>query len=241
MLRQLAPGMPLMNEGPTPLDESLGMRGIGYNDRWEPGLGVFDEPDMLRVLRERRQTYGETYGFYVCGTMERADNRCTPYIKISQPATAPRMLGWFAWKHDIDHMLVFMQFAGMPKKGWTPDQPPMSEFPGYSPLTYPGPAPDFALIPSIRMATLRDGLEDYEYFRLLHKLTAYLDDKYPPHKSLLERVTAELVIEPEICRTDMEWTRDAGKLVAKRAKIVQLIQQVQAQIAAYPEAVQARR
>lgn len=234
-LRQIAPGLPLMNEGPVPDDESLGVRAMGYADRWEPGLSAFDDSDVLTTLKNRRSNYGETYGFYVCAAMERADNLCSPYIKISQPSDSPRILGWFGWKYDINHMLVFMQYAGIPEKGWTPDKPPVSAFPGYSPLTYP--APDFTQIPTIRLASLRDGLEDYEYFRLLHGLTAYLDKHFPPHQELRKRIDAELVIGPDICKNSLEWTADAGKLQAKRAQVIKLIAETQAAIAGYPEAV----
>jgi hypothetical protein len=240
-LRQLAPDLPLMNEGPIPQDESLGLRAVGYVDRWEPGLNQFDDAEVVRVLRERRLKYGETYGFYVCAAMERADERGVPYIKISQPTVASRMLGWFAWRSEVDHLLVFMIFAGFPEKGWLPEQPPVSVFPGYSPLVYPGPAPDYTLIPSIRLVSMRDGLEDYEYFKVLHDLTAYLDDKFPPHRDLLARANAELAIDPEICKNSQEWTSDAGKLRAKRAKVVKLIREAQAAIAAYPTAVTAQR
>ncbi len=238
ILRKLAPGLPLMNYGPHPLAKERKARSVGYADCWTPGLDKFDNPEVVKTLKERRAKYGEKYGFYVCGAMERPDGKTTPYLKLSQPTIAMRVLNWFAWKHQVDNYLIFMLFTGFPEKGW-PVKPTVavSDNVGYSPLAYPGPAPDYDLIPSVRLASLRDGMEDYEYFKALHDLGAYLDDQFEPHKKLRERIDAELVVPPGICDAQDEWTKDVEKLRGKREKIAALIREAQAAVDAYPESL----
>jgi len=64
---------------------------------------------------------------------------------------------------------------------------------GQGVLIYPGP--DFEVIPCMRLASVRDGLEDYEYFKMLHDLARYLRQGSLSSRSLLsfdgQRVTSE--------------------------------------------------
>ena len=85
VLRELAPGLKLMNYGAQPLATERKARGVGYADRWAPGLGALDKPEVLQTLQRRRAEHGETYGFYVCGVMERPDGKDTP-LHQAQPA-----------------------------------------------------------------------------------------------------------------------------------------------------------
>jgi hypothetical protein len=93
--------------------------------------------------------------------------------------------------------------------------------PGHN-LVYPGPEPGCELIPSMRLASLRDGLEDYEYFALLRKKTATLDPKRDAR--LLAEIRRELEIEPEIVRSVYEYADDARLIAAKRDRLASLIE-----------------
>ena len=86
-------------------------------------------------------------------------------------------------------------------------------------LIYPGP--DYQVIPGIRLANLRDGLEDYEYFHTLKKLSGKLKDR-----KLSEEVEKELEIESGIIKNIYEWTKDVSLLKKKRERIAELIEKI---------------
>jgi len=230
-LRKIVPDLPLMDYGPYPTQSYMKLKPAGYEDIWVPGLNdrIFSG-ENFKALKERRIKYGERYGFYTCGNMPRPDGRFRPFTKVYQSYVAPRIIPWFAWKYRVDTFLVFMFFSGMPEKGW-PKVPAVTDPAGYTTLIYPGD--DYEFIPSIRLACLRDGMEDYEYFRVLHKLSAYLDPDYGPHAKRLKEVDKELAIEEDICAKPTQWTRDVRLLEEKRSRVVALIKAVKKDIADY--------
>ena len=95
---------------------------------------------------------------------------------------------------------------------------------GCGTLVYPGA--DFELIPGMRLANLREGLEDQEYFILLRELAKALDPVRDA--ALLARVNQGLEIEPEIMADAYHWTKDPVRLEAKREQLSRLILEVQA-------------
>ena len=92
---------------------------------------------------------------------------------------------------------------------------------GNGTLVYPGP--ELALLPSMRLAALRDGMEDYEYFVVLRRALEHLGDGAPV--GLAKRVRAELIIEPAIIKSPHDWTHDRALLEAKRERLAKLIQE----------------
>lgn len=105
---------------------------------------------------------------------------------------------------------------------WTDTPPVMDGTMGEGTLVYPGP--DYTLIPSIRLANVREGLEDYEYFALLKKEAARLDPAR--HARLREQVRAALQIEPDLVSSVHVWTKDPARLEAKRQQLADLIRKV---------------
>ncbi len=229
-LRRIAPDLPLLSYGSYPAATFRNVKCVGYHDIWAPQLRHFGEPGVLEEMKARRALHGERYGFYVSGSMPREDGRVPPFSKIYDPAIGVRMLPWFAWKYDCDHFLLFMFFAGMPPKGW-PEKPAVCEL-GYGTLVYPGPA--YALMPSIRLACLRDGMEDNEYFHILRQAGAYLDAAFEPHRALLAGIRQELAVEDAIITQPDVWTRDVARLEEKRGRLAELIEETQRAIAEYP-------
>lgn len=112
----------------------------------------------------------------------------TPAYLIDQPLAASRVQGWFAFNTRADGLIYFNVSAWRPKTGSSafrdPYRDPLSYrsgsgrtamyangdgslvYPGYYPaagLVVQGAAP----VGSLRMEAVRDGIEDYEYLRLV--------------------------------------------------------------------------
>jgi hypothetical protein len=231
--KKIAPSLPIMNYGPYPNGQKRGLSCEGYQDMWAPGLSKLDNPETVKCMKERRNKYGEDYGFYVCGSMPPdAEGRYTPFMKPNESALGTRILPWFAWKYDCDHFLVFMMFTGLPPTAW-PNEPARTGSVGYAPMFYP--LQDWTLIPAVRTAHLRDGMEDYEYFQLLKQRAGRLDPKFPPHRKLLDKINQELEVEQAIARNSLDWTKDVRLLNAKRQRIVNLINEADKATATYME------
>jgi hypothetical protein len=73
----------------------------------------------------------------------------------------------------------------------------------------------------MRLAAIRDGLEDYEYFALLQKKAATLDPK--KDRRLLAAIQRELQVERAIIRSVYDYTQDGRVLEAKRERLARLI------------------
>jgi hypothetical protein len=76
----------------------------------------------------------------------------------------------------------------------------------------------------MRLASVRDGMEDYEYFKVLHDLSAFIDPQ--EQADLLARVRSELQIEKDIIGGEFSWTRDVQRLERKRERLAALITEV---------------
>jgi hypothetical protein len=97
---------------------------------------------------------------------------------------------------------------------------------GVGTLVYPGP--NFELIPGMRLANVRDGLEDYEYFVLLRTLAQELKATGPSQQ--LEPLDPALTIGDDLVSSVFVWTKDPALLDAKRAQLAGLIRSVRAQL-----------
>jgi hypothetical protein len=224
-LRKHVPALPLLNCGVEPLRKQAGKRAIGLHDVWAPFItGV--TPEVLESMQERRIKYGEKYWYYTCGERRDVEGKFSPYIYYHRPYIGPRMHSWFAWDMQADGMLIFM-LNGVPESNTKKE--PAERWPvsvwmdgksrGCGTLIYPGP--NFEVIPGIRLVSARDGLEDYEYFKKLHDLSAYLNEE--EHHNLIEQVNKELKIEHTIIKDYYNWTKDTKLLEAKRKRIAELI------------------
>ena len=134
-----------------------------------------------------------------------------------------------AWKYKLDGFYIFMLSAVPPQnEGKKPEERwPSSEWSdgrdrGSGVLIYPGP--DFELIPGMRLANIREGLEDYEYFATLKKLSEKLDKE--KDKILLKEVDAALDVDKDIVTSVFDWTKDRERLEGKRQQLAELIQKI---------------
>jgi hypothetical protein len=233
-LRAYVPELKLMNFGVDPTIRRADRSALGLIDVWAPHLPDIT-PEALRIMHERRAEFGEGFWFYTCGERTDKDSNVSPYLYYHRSYLGPRLHAWYAWDLQADGMLIFASSA-VPEPNIKPknreQQWPASEwldgkYRGCGTLIYPGP--NYELIPGMRLASIRDGLEDYDYFRLLHRLLAYADPE--TDRDLAEAIRRELRIEREILDGFFVWTKDRRLLEAKRDRLAALIQQAQAMIA----------
>lgn len=163
---------------------------FGAVDIWCPGLDNMD-PEICR----ERQEAGEKIWWYVCTGPK------TPYpgLFIDHPAVDMRVWLWMSWKWNVQGVLVWTSnywtsYCAYPDQPQNPWEDPMGYVSGYGlpagHIGYWGNGDGRFLYPpnkdinehrepfvagpvnSIRWEMLREGMEDFEYFALLDKLTA---------------------------------------------------------------------
>jgi len=100
---------------------------------------------------------------------------------------------------------------------------------GNGSLYYPGPD---GPVPSIRLAILRDGMEDYEYLHRLRELVsgARARADIPADagtRALLAQAERLLAIDPSLVTSMREYTQDPEPLAARRSAIAAAIEDLQ--------------
>jgi hypothetical protein len=203
---------------------------VGLIDAWAPHLTYVEGPVHQAIL-ERRAKYGEKYWSYTCGEHTDKDGNYSPYCLYHRPYLAVRMHFWMVWRLQMDGFLIFA-LSGVPEQNLKAD--PAERWPnsdwsdggsrGCGTLVYPGP--NYELIPGMRLANAREGLEDYEYFAVLRREAEKLD---PVRDAKLRaKVEAALKVDPDIVSSVYVWTKDRARLEAKRAQLADLIRKVRA-------------
>ncbi|MCK4626927.1 MAG: DUF4091 domain-containing protein, partial [Phycisphaerae bacterium] len=94
-------------------------------------------------------------------------------------------------------------------------------------LVYPGPDGPLS---STRLETIRDGIEDYEYLRLLERKSATLAKRRstPARQKLLRASQRILSAVRRAANSAVDWEQDAEKLLALRSRIGRQIEAVTA-------------
>lgn len=199
-LKQVVPDLQLKSYGVAPDGAAEGFDAVGLYDIWAPALGAID-PARWALLRER-QRHGERFWFYTCASGYRdSDGKSKPYICYHQPWMASRIHGWAVWKLGVDGMLIFAlnQVPGTnhqanKEKYYAEPIWESGRAAGQGVLVYPGA--DYDMIPSIRLANVRDGLEDYEFFAVLAARRQALDPA--ADAALIREIDDALTIPEEI-------------------------------------------
>ncbi len=238
LLKRAAPGLPRM------LTEQPERELFGHVDLWCPVVGAVT-PEAIRDRKQR----GERFWWYLC-TGPKA-----PYIGlfIDRPATDLRVWAWLSRKWGVEGQLVWSanywtSEAAFPSPDMqNPWQDPMSYVSGYSfergQIGYWGNGDGRFLYPpnrdvksdrgkylcgpvdSIRWEMLREGIEDYEYFRLLDGLIAEADGKGVAGDLLAG--ARELAAVPDaVIADDRTYSKDPRPLYAHRRRVAGMVEQL---------------
>ena len=205
----------------------------GYVDVWVPRIDRYDQ----RRCRER-QAAGEEIWWYVCAT----PHHPYPNFFIDYPAIDHRIIFWLAWKYDISGFLYYSLnrwVKNYPRNGrrW-PDVPWNTQtwgtHNGDGQLIYPGRGG--GPYSSVRFEVIRDGIEDYEYLRLLGDAMEKLSDrKIPGHREIL-RPAEELVgsMNEDLIGDITHFSRDGKRLLRYREKIAEQIERLERYLDEHP-------
>ncbi len=157
---------------------------------------------------------------YSCGHLN------NPSLTVNQTPIGIRVWFWLQDKWNVKRVLLWntMVYGGTFHR-------PGADGRGDGQVFYHMPAADgddAQFIPSIRVELLRDGVEDREYLYLLKQLTQRFADtaQSDEDKSLLERAAELRQVPDELARTQFDMTRDVNALLARRAAIADMIEQL---------------
>jgi hypothetical protein len=216
----------------------------GAPDIWCPISYAWDDKRA-----QERMAAGDAFWWYVC-TGPKA-----PYatLFIDHPGTEMRVWLWQTWKRGIDGVLAWQTNYwtspyAYPDGLQNPYEDPMSWVSGYGiergqrlpwgngdgRFLYPplaaadGPGETPVLeppVPSIRLAMLRDGIEDYEYLKML---SALLKEKGKVMGEAERKRLESLLDLTEITQSLTEFAIDPAPLVRRRHAIAQAIESLSA-------------
>lgn len=203
----------------------------GFVDIWVPLTSHWVEEDV-KAARDR----GDQVWNYVC---------CHPLhpwpnFFVDYPAIDQRIIPWMNWKFGVPGLLYYAinlwETNRDPEKGrhdddeaakaiaagkrW-PDVPwntfTCADFNGDGHLVYPGR--DGRPISSVRLANIRDGIEDYECLAVLSDLIARAErEKADP--SLISRAKRVVRVPDDVVRSFREYTLDPGRLLQARSDLL---------------------
>jgi hypothetical protein len=162
LVHKAEPGLKVLcTEQPTPQDPAWGTL-VGSVDIWVPLWPLWDE----RAGAERLAAGDEVWSYTALCQGESAEE--TPYWELDFPLLNYRIPAWTSWRCGMTGLLygstVGWEQGG---DGWTNTRN-SREFNGEGVLFYPGTAAGFdGPVASIRLKQIREGMEDYEYLRLL--------------------------------------------------------------------------
>lgn len=173
----------------------------GYINIWCFNTGFFDE----KALDARRKAGNKIWNYVCCGPGQPYANFFVEYAPIEH-----RMLFWQNYLYDVTGLLYWSTtYWGETKDPWE-NMATWGGLYGDGSLIYPGKKVGIdGPVTSIRLETIRDGLEDYRYLRLLENKIGR-DAVLPYVRKLAQSWT--------------EFTRDPAQFEAARDEIARRIE-----------------
>lgn len=211
-IRASFPDLKLASIGGPPLPSTL----QGSGNIWIPQTSIADPKwrDQFNAMREQQ---GSRYFFYwVYGD---------PSFMLDLPAIAPRWLSWIAFKYGASGIGYYSAIRAAsfhnaptgidwPHEQFSVETTKRRGRNADGVLVYP--ARDGTILPSIRLANTRDGIEDYEYLATLRDLLA----KQPDTEA------AKLLELPDSFLTTTHYSAEAEPLLSHRRKVAEAIERL---------------
>jgi len=144
-----------------------------------------------------------------------------PSLEIDTSPMAPRILGWMCWKYRIEGLLYWCVNFWRTDP-WSNPATFAADQNGNGFLFYPG---EDGPVPTIRLAALRDGLEDFEYLRLLQDLVDRAREKGLPSE-LVAKGERLLTLDPGIVASMRSYSADPRALLERRAAVAGAIEEL---------------
>lgn len=214
-------------------------------DVTEIGCPVFYKVDPEKV-KEWIEKGRQFWSYLMCWPKEPHLN-----LFIDSHAINLRMWAWMSYKYSLTGILVWKTNHWNGARGAAPDgvlqniwEDPMSYKSGHG--TPYGSAPEFGNgdgmffyppnrdpnndktkyltgpIPSLRMEILREGLDDYDYMKMLENC---MKKAHPDQMRLVRKARKVLNFGPEVFVSDTEYTKDSEVLMHYREQMGNLIEE----------------
>ena len=195
----------------------------GPTDRFGPNVDI--ACIMMNHLRQdtaqaAAQLNQELWS-YSCGNLN------NPALTLNQTPIGIRLWFWLQQKWNVKRVLLWHTAV----YGRTFHHPGVDGR-GDGQVFYTTLGPDGSqdqVFPSIRAEMLRDGVEDREYFYLLRKLTEQFAAaaESDEDEALLARARELCQVPQQLVRTQFDMSRDVNALLARRAAMADMIEQLQ--------------
>jgi hypothetical protein len=204
IIHEAQPGIKVLcTEQPTPTKPEWGTL-VGSVDIWVPLWPLFEEKSGAERLAAGEELWSYT------ALCQGAAGKETPFWQIDFPLLNYRIPMWMSWRYGMTGLLywttVYWEKAG---DVWTNPLTIYERFNGEGVLFYPGV--DVGIdgpVASLRLKQIREGMEDYEYFKLL----ADAGDKEFVNQTVRR-----------LARSWTEWETDASRLLAAREEMARRI------------------
>ncbi len=171
---------------------------VGSVDIWSPIWVEFQED-----LAKERLAAGEELWSYTALCQGR--DRDTPFWQLDFPLLNYRIPIWISWRYGITGLLYWSTTCWMTTKDVWTDPLTYRNYNLEGSLVYPGvDAGVQGVVSSIRLKQIREGLEDYEYFKVLADRRG--------------KTAADEVVT-RIAQSWYDWDGNPGDLLKARAEI----------------------
>jgi hypothetical protein len=162
-IHETQPGIKVLcTEQPTPQDPAWGTL-VGSVDIWVPLWPLLEKDDG-----DARLAAGDEMWSYTA-LCQNAKKRITPFWQLDFPLLNYRLPAWMNWRSGMTGLLYWTTTYWQPGIDYWNN--PLSYKDSYNlegVLFYPGEAAGYdGLVPSMRLMQIREGMQDYEYLRLL--------------------------------------------------------------------------
>lgn len=233
-LKKIRSRYPDLKIATTAYDPTLGAQSVlkPYIDIWIPMTRMYG--DNFSAVQKARQRGNKVWWYIACDPRKPYANWLMEYPSLD----ARLLMGTMSWKYQPDGFLYYCilrwkedlkdeqgkwhskflinpAMTGAPLTNWSGRS--YHSYNGDGNLIYPGTSEP---LPSIRLKNIRDGLEDYLYFRLLND--ACNDSSFMSLQWRKEAMT-ELKVESTLVKSLTEFAVDPGILLRKRERIAQLL------------------
>lgn len=208
-----------VTEQPSPENAAWGSL-VGHVNAWTVnGNYLFTDADAIRA----RHRAGDMVTWYIsCDQLYPQPN-----YYIDREAADPRMVPWLTWRYDLDGILywtstfweeVLNPWIDPITWKWFPCNSPAAGegslvYPGHLVERYTGQANVTGPVGSIRIALLREGLEELELLRLLSDSGG---------RKAADEITATL------CRDVRDFPRDPNQIDAARERLLEELVRIKA-------------
>lgn len=203
LIHEAQPGIKVLcTEQPTPQDAAWGTL-VGSVDIWVPLWYLFQEAAGQERLRAGEELWSYT------ALCQGPKGQETPFWQLDFPLLNYRVPAWMSWRLGVTGLLYWTMVNWDPAiDPWTNPLSYRNSYNYEGLLLFPAAAAAPGLAPSMRLKQIREGMEDYEYLRMLAA------------RGQKEEADA---LARRVARSFTDWDADSSSLYAAREELARRI------------------